>query len=124
MNIDIRRILPSINVDSQIGHTLNSAESREILRGAFVPIVNQDTCIKMYKRKNKVTPQMICAGYLEGGKDSCQGDSGGPLTKKMNGEAVLVGVVSWGWKCAESNHAGVYSRVTSVRPWIKSVTGI
>ena len=64
---------------------------------------------------------MICAGYRGlGGKDSCTGDSGGPLICNHGNKAVLVGVVSWGRRCAEPNHPGVYSRVTHVLDWIKS----
>ena len=50
---------------------------------------------------------MICAGYRGlGGKDACQGDSGGPLICNHGNKAVLVGVVSWGRRCAEPNHLG------------------
>ena len=51
---------------------------------------------------------MICAGYRGiGGKDACTGDSGGPLICNHGNKAVLVGVVSWGRRCA----------VMSVRLW-------
>lgn len=52
------------------GVTMNSSESRSKLRGAFVPIVNQEKCVDAYRSTNNVTPRMICAGYEEGGKDS------------------------------------------------------
>lgn len=49
------------------GNTLNSSESKEILREATVPIVNQEKCNEAYAKQ--ITPRMICAGYEKGGKD-------------------------------------------------------
>lgn len=69
-----------------------------------------------------ITENVICA---EGGNrnDTCTGDSGGPLIiKGENASAdILVGVVSWGYGCAEDVSVilpGVYSRVSTVKSWI------
>jgi trypsin len=37
---------------------------------------------------------------------------------------VLIGVISFGQGCARSGHFGIYAKVSSVRDWIKEVTGI
>lgn len=51
------------------GNTQNSTESRNNLRGAEVPIVNQRKCSNAYARYGGVTPRMVCAGFEIGGKD-------------------------------------------------------
>ena len=87
------------------------------LQKVSVPLINSAICSKSYPRQ--ITPRMICAGEMSGGKDSCQGDSGGPLIiKENNGEVRLVGVVSWGAGCARANLPGVYGKVNSVISWI------
>ncbi|XP_073821501.1 trypsin-1-like [Musca autumnalis] len=103
------------------GNTQNATESRTWLRLAEVPIFNQEECSEKYKRFGGVTERMICAGYIEGGKDACQGDSGGPLVTE---DGVLVGVVSWGYGCARPDYPGIYSRVSYVRDWIRTNSGV
>ena len=68
-----------------------------------------------------ITESMMCAKDI--GEDSCQGDSGGPLVMKSSqGADVQVGVVSWGYGCADADFPGVYSRVSSAYEWIREVT--
>jgi len=96
----------------------------DVLMQVVVPIVSWDTCREsngIYKRE--LTDNMICAGYMEGGKDSCGGDSGGPLVRKRGGSWYQYGVVTWGDGCALPNAPGVYADVVKFLPWIKEKTG-
>ncbi|KAK3505692.1 hypothetical protein QTP70_004466, partial [Hemibagrus guttatus] len=74
---------------------LSSAEVR-------VPIVSNSVCAKAYG-SGSITDNMMCAGLVQGGKDSCQGDSGGPLVVMNNGVWVQGGIVSFGYGCALPN---------------------
>ncbi|XP_055838591.1 trypsin-1 [Episyrphus balteatus] len=103
------------------GNTQNENESRTSLREAEVPIFNHELCSEKYKKFGGVTDRMLCAGFIEGGKDACQGDSGGPL---VNQGGTLVGVVSWGYGCARPDYPGVYSKVAAARDWIREHSGI
>lgn len=102
------------------GDTQNVFEDGVGLRAAYVPSVNQEKCTEAYSSFGEITPRMLCAGFDKGGKDACQGDSGGPLVEGNK----LVGVVSWGKGCAEEGYPGVYSRVATVREWIKETSGV
>ena len=68
-----------------------------------------------------MTPDMLCAGKMEGGKDACQGDSGGPLVatdSEKNGAMSLIGVVSWGFGCAGQDALGIYAEVSHFTSWL------
>jgi hypothetical protein len=95
-----------------------------VLQKAFVLVWSQPNCRGVYG-SSAIANHMLCAGYDEGGVDSCQGDSGGPLFGFVSGRGhVLVGVVSFGFKCAEPGVPGVYMRVASFRPWLCTRAGV
>uniref|UniRef100_A0A8C7X4C9 Peptidase S1 domain-containing protein n=1 Tax=Oryzias sinensis TaxID=183150 RepID=A0A8C7X4C9_9TELE len=89
------------------------------LQEVQVPIVGNRQCKCSYGASS-ITDNMVCAGLLEGGKDSCQGDSGGPLVIKQNNRWIQAGVVSFGKDCALPNYPGVYTRVSQYQTWINT----
>uniref|UniRef100_A0AAV2LJW0 Uncharacterized protein n=1 Tax=Knipowitschia caucasica TaxID=637954 RepID=A0AAV2LJW0_KNICA len=89
-------------------------------RDVNVKIIDTEVCNTPGSYSGSVTKYMLCAGHMEGGKDSCQGDSGGLLVCENNGVWTLAGITSWGSGCGDRNRPGVYTRVTSVLPWIYS----
>jgi hypothetical protein len=65
----------------------------------------------------------LCAGALAGGRDSCQGDSGGPVVALLSGGdgwamGTQVGLVSYGYGCAQPNSPGGYTRISAFIPWL------
>ena len=95
-----------------------------ILQEAVVPVVSEAGCTASYGVWY-VTPEMICAGYDEGGIDSCFGDSGGPLAVDAgDGSLLHIGIVSWGVACAQAGYPGVYARTSTYADWIFEKTGV
>ncbi|KAL3047815.1 hypothetical protein OYC64_021894 [Pagothenia borchgrevinki] len=90
-----------------------------MLQKAAVSIIEQADCKQSYR--DALTPNMMCAGYMEGGRDTCWGDSGGPLTcQEPSGRWFVAGITSWGHGCGRIGFPGVYTRTTSVRKWIST----
>ncbi|XP_029437161.1 transmembrane protease serine 9-like [Rhinatrema bivittatum] len=98
------------------GNTLgNGVNYPDLLQCVVAPVLTDQDCENSYP--GQITENMVCVGYLEGGKDSCQGDSGGPVVS--NGE--LQGIVSWGIGCAQKGYPGVYTKVCNYVTWIKDI---
>ncbi|XP_072352611.1 serine protease 27-like [Scyliorhinus torazame] len=94
----------------------NGSPSNELLQ-TEVKVFNNSQC---RIGKVRITKQMICAGFLEGGRDACQGDSGGPLLcQDENSRAwVVAAIVSFGIGCGRPNRPGVYARTAAFQEWI------
>ncbi|KAH8413554.1 hypothetical protein KR009_012273 [Drosophila setifemur] len=89
-----------------------------ILQKVDIPIWANAECARKYGRAAPagIIESMICAG--QAAKDSCSGDSGGPMIINDGGRYTQVGIVSWGIGCGKGQYPGVYTRVTSLLPWI------
>ncbi|XP_053464619.1 cationic trypsin-3 [Nycticebus coucang] len=96
------------------GNTLSSGVNYpDLLQCLKAPVLSDTACRNAYP--GKITSNMVCLGFLEGGKDSCQGDSGGPVV--CDGQ--LQGIVSWGYGCALKGRPGVYTKVCNYVQWIQ-----
>ncbi|XP_059610078.1 uncharacterized protein LOC132257256 [Phlebotomus argentipes] len=97
------------------------------LQAVDVPVIDNRVC-ERWHRSNGINvviyPEMLCAGYRGGGKDSCQGDSGGPLMHEKSGRWYLIGIVSAGYSCANRGQPGIYHRVAYTVDWISYVSNL
>lgn len=98
------------------GRLSQSGPPSIILQRLEVPRVSSDEC--RTQSGLKITRNMLCAGFTEGGRDSCQGDSGGPLVTRYKNTWFLTGIVSWGKGCARAGVYGIYTRVSVFVDWI------
>ncbi|XP_026275392.2 serine protease snake-like [Frankliniella occidentalis] len=112
------------------GHTEQLGERSQVLQKVILNSVDQPTCNNLYSAdastsslsKGIVGDSQLCAGVLDGGKDTCQGDSGGPLqVTSRDNQCVfhVVGITSFGKVCAARNSPGVYTRVSKYISWIE-----
>ncbi|CAB1441745.1 unnamed protein product [Pleuronectes platessa] len=65
-----------------MGQHLSSSANGDKLQCLDIPILSFSDCNNAYP--GMIDRCHVCAGYLEGGKDSCQGDSGRP--RRVHGE--------------------------------------
>lgn len=89
-------------------------------------LIDRVQCNSFFPRRpainNGVMASMICAGVLEGGKDTCQGDSGGPIQVILQDPYCMysiIGITSFGSYCGFSNSPAIYTNVTYYIPWIE-----
>ncbi|KAB0394872.1 hypothetical protein E2I00_008107 [Balaenoptera physalus] len=101
-----------------------SLQAPKTLQQLEVPLISRETCNCLYNINAKpeephfIQQDMVCAGYVNGGKDACQGDSGGPLSCPVGGRWYVAGIVSWGDACGAPNRPGVYTLTSSYASWI------
>ncbi|XP_069044035.1 uncharacterized protein [Lepisosteus oculatus] len=103
-----------------------SLSGNQTLQEVQLPIIGNRQCgclSDVVFGANSITANMICAGVLQGGKDSCQGDSGGPVVCKQGSAWVQAGIVSFGYGCARPSLPGVYTRVSQYQGWINGQVG-
>jgi len=95
------------------GYTENGTYA-DTLQKAQLQIIDRSECAsqKFGYAADFVGEETICAASTD--SDACTGDSGGPLVANSQ----LVGIVSWGYRCADENYPGVYANIAVLRPWI------
>jgi len=98
-----------------------SIRPSNILLEAELDISSQTECHGAYEENGAyISNEMICASRPD--KDSCQCDSGGPLIIKGEDSMldIQIGIVSFGYKCADPDYPGVYTRVSEYGNFIDS----
>merc|ERR1719317_700556 len=109
------------------GATSFRGPTSNILLQGLISVVTNQECKEKFSQFNNVDigDTKICARDKNDRIDACQGDSGGPmvvLKKSVDNRFRyhLIGVVSFGYRCAVKGFPGVYTRVTEYDQWIRN----
>uniref|UniRef100_A0A336LKX8 CSON006987 protein n=1 Tax=Culicoides sonorensis TaxID=179676 RepID=A0A336LKX8_CULSO len=89
-----------------------------ILQYLNVTVMSNENCRKAHaisKRSKFIYDNVICTQNERNKKGTCNGDSGGPLV--ING--TLIGIVSWGVRCA-IGLPDVFTRISEHVSWIQA----
>jgi len=108
------------------GATSFRGPTSNLLLQGIISVVSNEECKEKFSQFNNVEigDTKICARDRNDRIDACQGDSGGPMVAlKRSGDSRyryhLLGVVSFGYRCAVKGFPGVYTRVTEYDQWIR-----
>lgn len=97
----------------------NKTMVSQVLRHLSVQAVPNSICNGSASYPGQITDEMVCAGFIEGGREACQVDGGGPLiAPDKAGGYVLAGIASWGRGCSQPNLYSVHTRVAPYVAWI------
>ncbi|XP_022185397.2 serine protease snake [Nilaparvata lugens] len=125
----VRYITEKQAVATGWGFTRTGGLSSSELLKVRLNIINQTQCSQYWSKGGQLRQgiddeRMICAGDLQGKKDTCNGDSGGPLQNALSTPYCMynvIGVTSFGRRECGSGAPGVYTRVSYYLPWIESI---
>lgn len=101
------------------GRTSYEGKRSTKLQRVDVPITSTEECQK--ELVHTITPNMLCAGGVEG-EDACLGDSGGSLFVQAENYNVACGIVSFGRRCALKGVSGVYTKLSRFTNWVYEMT--
>jgi len=99
------------------GLTSTDGSPPTALKKVTMRMMRQSSCRRYWGQTFQTKTQLCCE--IDPGSDSCQGDSGGPLAIKDGNNYDLVGIVSYGQKCADPNFPGVYTNVAAYLGWMQ-----
>ncbi|XP_066942649.1 trypsin-1-like [Macrobrachium rosenbergii] len=107
------------------GATSYGGQEALVLQEVNLTVQSNSQCQSDWRKKFgdlyfEIFDSQLCT--KNAGKDTCSGDSGGPLLYKVNGTWTLIGITSFGYRCADPDVGGVYTRVSKYINWIKTNT--
>ncbi|GBM31892.1 Proclotting enzyme [Araneus ventricosus] len=107
------------------------APSTKLMALSGIPVISNQKCNSIFISKllafrrnfpRDITDGIMCAGFMDGKRDTCGGDSGGPLMYLKEDHWYVVGVVSFGVEgegcSADPDFPGGYTKVSEYLDWI------